>query len=112
MGAAARAETIPSASASSRPARCNRQTGLWEDLHVARRSDTAVVCSLRDGRRQQIAVRTLVLHEDEGLRCDGGGYPHIPIADTVHRSRRDHGTAPCRSPTDNRQGERRSPAAR
>jgi hypothetical protein len=32
-------------------ARRNRQTGLWEDVYAAGRSDMALVRSLRDGRR-------------------------------------------------------------
>lgn len=50
--------------------RRNYETGLWKDIYVSRRSDMAVVRSLRDGRRQQIAVRILILHEDQGLRAD------------------------------------------
>ena len=37
-------------------ARRNRDTGLWEDVHVSRRSDMAIVRSLRDGRQRLIAV--------------------------------------------------------
>jgi len=48
-------------------ARHNSETGLWESVYAARRSDMAVVRSLRDGRRQRIAVRTLIVHDDEGL---------------------------------------------
>jgi hypothetical protein len=48
-------------------ARRNRTTGLWEDLYLAGRSDMAVVRSLRDGRRRQVAIRTLILHRDHGL---------------------------------------------
>jgi hypothetical protein len=51
-------------------ARRNRSTGLWEDVYLAGRSDMAVVQSLRDGRRRQVAVRTLILHEDHGLQRD------------------------------------------
>ena len=38
----------------------------------------AVVRSLRNGRRRQVAVRILVLHEDEGLRRDPATYPDLP----------------------------------
>ena len=38
----------------------------------------AVVRSLRDGRRRQVAVRILVLHEDEGLWRDPATYPDLP----------------------------------
>jgi hypothetical protein len=48
-------------------ARRNRATGLWEGLNLAGRSDMAVVRSLRDGRRRQVAIRTLILHQDHGL---------------------------------------------
>ena len=60
-------------------ARRNPDTGFWVNVYAARRSDMAVIRSLRSGRRQQIAVRTLILYEDEGLRCDGGGYPELPV---------------------------------
>ena len=56
-------------------ARRNRDTGQWDDVYMARRSDMAVVRSLRDGRRRQVAVRILVLHEDEGLRRDPAPTP-------------------------------------
>ncbi len=59
-------------------ARRNRGTGLWEDAYRSGRSDMAVVRSLRDGRRRIIAVRLLILHEDEGLRSDGCSYPTRP----------------------------------
>ena len=58
-------------------ARRNRETGLWEDVYVARRSDMAIVRSLRDGRQRQVAVRTLILHEDEGL-VQPSLYPTLP----------------------------------
>lgn len=51
-------------------ARRNPVTRLWEDSYYARRSDTAIVRSLRSNRRRVILVRTLILHEDEGLRAD------------------------------------------
>ena len=50
--------------------RRNRETGLWESVFIAGRSDTAVIRSLRTGRRRPIAVRVLILHEDEGLQRD------------------------------------------
>jgi len=59
-------------------ARRNRDTGLWEDVHVSRRSDMAIVRSLRDGRQRQVAVRTLILHEDEGLVQQPTFYPTLP----------------------------------
>jgi hypothetical protein len=59
-------------------ARRDPDAGFWVNVYAARRSDMAVMRSLRSGRRQQIAVRTLILHEDEGLWRDGGGYPELP----------------------------------
>ena len=58
--------------------RRNAETGLWEDVYVVGRADMAVVRSLRTGRRRQIAVRILILHEDEGLRRDEATYPDLP----------------------------------
>ena len=58
-------------------ARRNRDTGRWEDVSMAGRSDMAIVRSLRDGRRRQVAVRALILHEDEGLRRDPATYPDL-----------------------------------
>jgi hypothetical protein len=48
-------------------ARRDAETGLWESVYTARRSDMAVVRSLRDGRQREIAVRALIIHDDEGL---------------------------------------------
>jgi hypothetical protein len=59
-------------------ARRNRETGLWEDVHAAGRSDMALVRSLRDGRRRQVAVRTLILHEEHGLSLGPCRYPDLP----------------------------------
>lgn len=60
--------------------RRNAETGRWEDVHVAGRSDMALVRSLRSGRRREIAVRMLILHEDEGFRRDEATYPDLPAA--------------------------------
>ena len=38
----------------------------------------AVVRSLRDGRRQQVAVRILQLHDDLGLSKEPTRYPSLP----------------------------------
>ena len=59
-------------------ARRNRDTGLWESAYAAGRSDMAVVRSLRDGRRQQVAVRALILHEEHGLVRQPCLYPTLP----------------------------------
>ena len=58
--------------------RRNRDTGLWEDVYVSRRSDMAIVQSLRDGRECQVAVRILILHDDEGLVRQPSLYPTLP----------------------------------
>ena len=59
-------------------ARRNRDTGRWEDTYRSGRSDLAVVRSLRDGRRQTVAVRLLVLHDDLGLSKGIASYPTLP----------------------------------
>ena len=59
-------------------ARRNRDTGRWENVYISGRSDMALVRSLRDGNRRQVAVRTLILHQDEGLRRDPATYPDLP----------------------------------
>jgi hypothetical protein len=46
--------------------RRKRDTGLWEDVYVSRRSDMAIVRSLRDGRQRKVAVRTLILQKTKG----------------------------------------------
>ncbi len=58
--------------------RRNCNTGLWESTYAAGRSDMAVVRSLRDGRRREVAIRTLILHEEEGLSAEPVGYPDLP----------------------------------
>ncbi len=75
-------------------ARRNRSTGEWEDTYYAGRSDMAVLRSLRDGRRRQVAVRTLILHDDHGLAREPTRYPSLPDmrlyrrrGGTVHRAR-------------------------
>ncbi len=52
--------------------------GQWMNNHVSGRSDMAVVRSLRDGRRRQIAVRSLILHEERGLTMEPCRYPDLP----------------------------------
>ncbi len=58
--------------------RRNHDTGLWEDAYISGRSDMAIVRSLRDGRQRRVAVRTLILHEDEGLVRHPTLYPTLP----------------------------------
>ena len=60
-------------------ARRNRETGLWEDAVISGRSDTAVVRSLRDGRRATVAVRFLQVHDDLGLTKQPTSYPGFPV---------------------------------
>ena len=60
---------------------------------MARRSDMAVVRSLRNGRRQRVAVRLLILHEDEGLRRDEATYPSLPKMLTPRTARVSVGSA-------------------
>ena len=60
-------------------ARRNRDTGQWEDTYRSGRSDMALVRSLRDTRIvRQVAVRTLVLHDDLGLVKQPSAYPTLP----------------------------------
>ena len=59
-------------------ARRNLDTGRWEDVHVARRSNIAVVRSLRDGRQRHVAVPTLIRHDDKGLMQQPSLYPTLP----------------------------------
>ncbi len=60
-------------------ARRNRDTGHWEDAYRSGRSDMALVRSLRDSRIvRQVAVRTLVLHDDLGLAKQPTLYPTLP----------------------------------
>ena len=66
-------------------ARRNRDTGRWEDVFLSGRSDMALVRSLRDRRQlRQVAVRTLILHDDLGLTKGTTAYPTLP---DVHRLR-------------------------
>lgn len=76
-------------------ARRSRDTGLWENVYIAGRSDMAVVRSLRDGRRKHIAVRLLILHEDEGLTVGQVGYPDLPDM-RPWRPARTHPATPAR----------------
>ena len=70
-------------------ARRNRDTGHWEDAYRSHRSDMALVRSLRDRRVvRRVAVRTLQLHEEQGLWKEMPGYPTLPDV-ARFRSRRD-----------------------
>jgi len=59
-------------------ARRNQETGFWLDAVISGRSDTAVVRSLRDGRRTAVAVRLLQVHDDLGLTKQPTSYPSVP----------------------------------
>lgn len=59
-------------------ARRDPETGMWQDLYLAGRSDTALVRSLRDGRRHRVPVLTLILHEEHGLAGQPCAYPDLP----------------------------------
>lgn len=58
--------------------RRNRDTGLWENVIISGRSDTAVVRSLRTGRRQIVGVRLLQLHDDQLLTKQVTNYSTLP----------------------------------
>lgn len=73
--------------------RRNGGTGRWENAYIARRSDMAVVRSLRDGRRETVSVRLLVLHEDLGLWRAPNPYPTLP--DLRHYRRRSRAARPA-----------------
>lgn len=60
------------------------RTGFWESRTLAWRSDVAVVRSLRDGRRREVAIRLLILDKQADLRRDAkpsGNIcaPHRPL---------------------------------
>jgi hypothetical protein len=60
-------------------ARRNRDTGRWEDVYTIGRSDMALVRSLRDRSRvQEVAVRTLIVHDDLCLWKEPTHYPTLP----------------------------------
>jgi len=69
-------------------ARRNPETGFWEDAVISARSDTAVVRSLRDGRRATVAVRLLQLHDDIGLTKQPTSYPSFLELRLLHRKLR------------------------
>ena len=59
-------------------ARRNKDSGMWEDVYSAGRSDAAIVRSLRSGRRVQVSVRLLILHDEIGLTKGVTDYPTRP----------------------------------
>ena len=58
-------------------ARGNRDTSAWENVYLSGRSYTAVVRSLRDGRRRTVAVGTLIHHKEHGLTMGDVSYPTL-----------------------------------
>lgn len=58
--------------------RRNAESGMWESVYVSRRSDMALVQSLRDGRIRKLPVRLLILHDDLGLWKQPTEYPSLP----------------------------------
>ncbi|MDD2878347.1 MAG: hypothetical protein PHT60_13955 [Acidiphilium sp.] len=72
-------------------ARRNPDTGRWDDVYLAGRSDLAIVRSLRTGKRQIVTVRILKLADDEGHHRIWPTYPDHPAAHLVERFlNRDH----------------------
>ena len=67
-------------------ARRNRCTGQWEDVTRSGRSDTAVVRSLRDGRRRVVNVHLLQAHDELGLSMQPISYPTMPAL-ALYRAR-------------------------
>jgi hypothetical protein len=58
--------------------RYNAETRRWEDVYLSGRSDTAIVRSLRDGRRKTVSVHFLTIHEDADLSSEPTPYPSLP----------------------------------
>ena len=66
--------------------RRNWVTGHWEDVYLSGRSDTAMVRSLRDGRRRVVTVNHLQVHDDYGLTMQPTMYSSMPDI-RLYRSR-------------------------
>ena len=78
-------------------ARRSRDTGLWESVHRAGRSDMARVRSLRDRRVVRVvAVRTLIVHDDLGLWQQPTASPSLPGAEHCRASRAARAVTPRR----------------
>jgi hypothetical protein len=58
--------------------RYDAESRQWQDVYISRRSDLAVVRSLRDGRRTTVAVHILAAHDDLGLAREPTDYPTLP----------------------------------
>ena len=66
-------------------ARRNRETGMWEDMVRSGRSNMALVRSLRDARQiRQVAVRSLITHDDLALWKEPTSYPTLPDVERFH----------------------------
>ena len=61
---------------------------MWEDVYFAGRSDAAIVRSLRSGRRVQVSVRLLILHDDLGFTKGVTNYPTQPDMQLYRRNPR------------------------
>lgn len=59
-------------------ARRDPQSGRWPSIADDNRTDSALVRSLRDGRRRTIAIRVLELYEDKGFGVPDNPYPTLP----------------------------------
>ena len=73
-------------------ARRNRDTGKWESVTLSGRSDTAVVRSLRTGRRRAVSVHLLQLHDDLFLTRQPTAYltlPDLALYRVRHQMRRE-----------------------
>jgi hypothetical protein len=78
-------------------ARRNPDTGVWESVHRAGRSDMARVRSLCDRRIvREVAVRTLIVHDDLGLWQQPTAYPSLPDAEHSRASRAARAMTPRR----------------
>jgi len=77
-------------------ARRDPETREWRSIYITGRSDFALIRSLRTGRALRIAVRSLHLHDDEGLSHSVQNYPTLPPPCLVERYfRRRHGFIPA-----------------
>ena len=75
-------------------ARRSKDSGMWEDVYFAGRSDAAIVRSLRSGRRVQVSVRLLILHDDLGLTKGITSYPTRPDMRLYRRNLRSKVSSP------------------
>ena len=57
---------------------CDPNTGHWRSSPWSGRNDTAVVRSLRDGRRLTVTTHILQVHEDRSLTHGFNNYPSLP----------------------------------